>query len=258
MAECAIGSLTHPTFSSAIGHGDASALVNLSDNERAISLLSGGALLAAGLIRKLPGGVLLPLAGAALLYRGWTGHCSAYQAFGIDHSRRSTSRHGVAAHHGRRTIWAVHIHREPAELYEFWRDFENLPRVMRHLASVERTGAGLSHWVARGPFGRTFAWDAEVINDEPGQLIAWQSVPGSQVATAGSVRFRTPPFREGTDLVITLKYEPPAFQIDAAVAEFLGHGVDAAVEQDLRSFKQLMETGEVVTARRAGGKSHAS
>src|SRR5437764_523605 len=88
---------------------------------------------------------------------------------------------------GAKMIATTTGNRPPAELYRFWRNFENLPKVMRHLISVHSRGDRHSHWVATGPMGKQFEWNAEVINDRPNELIAWRSLPGSQVDTAGSV-----------------------------------------------------------------------
>jgi len=229
-------------------HRPAAGRSNLSDSERLISMVAGGALIAAGLWRRLPGGLLAPLTGAALVHRAWTGHCAVYGLLGVN-SAQGRSRHlGVPAGHGRKVTWSVHIERDPRELYDFWRKLENLPRVMRHLDSVTPEDEQRSHWVARGPFGRTLEWDAEIITDRPGETIGWRSLPGSQVDTAGSVHFRRPSFGEGTELVVSLKYDPPGGRLVAAVADFVGQGLEETVDEDLRAFKQLMEAGEVSTA----------
>jgi uncharacterized membrane protein len=239
---------TVPPAMAARGHVPQHGGANVGETERGLSMVVGGALLAVGLMRRLPGGLLLPLAGAALLHRGWSGRCAVYEAVGYDGARQS-SPGGVAAQHGRRVTWAVHINRDAKAIYDVWRDIGNLPRIMRHLVSVTPLDEKRSHWIAQGPLRRTIEWDAEIINDQPGELIAWSSLSGSQVDTAGSVQFRTPAFREGTELVVSLKYDPPGGQLVAAAAEFLGQGLEAAIEQDLRAFKQLMEAGELATAQ---------
>jgi len=43
---------------------------------------------------------------------------------------------------------AITVNRLPDELYQFWHNFENLPRFMEHLEAVRVTGAGRSHWTA--------------------------------------------------------------------------------------------------------------
>lgn len=141
---------------------------------------------------------------------------------------------------------AMTVTRSPEEAYRLWRDFEGLPRFMRHLESVRVTGEGYSHWVARGPGGTRFEWDAELLDDRPGELIAWRSLPDSSVAHAGRVRFRPAPGDRGTEVHVELRYAPPAGRPGALIAKLFGREPSQQVDGDLRRFKQVLETGEVV------------
>lgn len=132
------------------------------------------------------------------------------------------------------------------EVYSFWRDFENLPTFMDHLESVKTTDDGKSHWVAHGPAGTTVAWDAEMVEDIVGELIAWRSVEGADVDNAGSVRFSPAPKGQGTEVIVELDYAVPGGAIGSAVAKVLGEEPTQQLRDDLRRFKQVLETGEVV------------
>ena len=139
---------------------------------------------------------------------------------------------------------SVTIDRPAHELYAFWRDFENLPRFMEHLESVTVIDARRSHWVAKAPAGQRVEWDAEIHNEIPDELIAWRSLPGSEIANAGSVHFES--LGDGaTDVRVVLSYEPPAGRVGDAVARLFGEAPSQQVEDDLRRFKQVMEAGEV-------------
>jgi len=140
----------------------------------------------------------------------------------------------------------VTVNRPPAEVYQFWHDFQNLPRFMSHLQSVEIKGDGRSHWKTRAPAGTTVEWDAEVVQDQPNELIAWRSVEGADVANAGTVSFIPAPGDRGTEVRVELSYDPPAGAIGTAFAKLLGEEPNQQVMDDLRAFKQVMETGEVV------------
>jgi uncharacterized membrane protein len=140
---------------------------------------------------------------------------------------------------------AITVNRPTEDVYRFWRDFENLPRFMSHLSSV-RVINGLSHWEARGPLGTRIEWDAEVVEDRPGELIRWRSVPGADVPNQGSVRFCPAPGDRGTEIVFDLSYDPPARALGAAVAKLFGENPSQQVAEDLRHFKQVIETGEVL------------
>lgn len=137
------------------------------------------------------------------------------------------------------------INRAPEELYQYWRDFENLPRIMRHLVSVKVTGEGRSHWVARGPAGTTVEWDAEITEDRPNELIAWRSLEGSEVDNSGSVRFDTATGNRGTIVRVEIEYNPPGGSIGAGVAKLFGEEPGSQAREALRCFKQMMETGDV-------------
>lgn len=141
---------------------------------------------------------------------------------------------------------AIVINRPAAELYAFWRNFENLPCFMRHLESVS-VGDSRSHWVAKAPLGGTVEWDAEIIEERQNQLIAWRSVEGSDVQIAGSVRFEPAIGGRGTIVRVNMQVKPPGGKIVAKLARFFAETPDKQTGDDLRRFKQLMETGEIPT-----------
>ena len=142
-------------------------------------------------------------------------------------------------------VKSVTINRPRQEVYEFWRDLEHLPTFMIHLEAVTSSGDLRSHWVANVPAGRV-EWDAEIIEDRPGEIIAWQSVEGSAVPNGGSVRFTDAPADRGTEVHVDLHYDPPAGRAGAMVAKLFGEEPQQQLRDDLRRFKQVMETGEVV------------
>jgi uncharacterized membrane protein len=141
---------------------------------------------------------------------------------------------------------AITVNRSPEELYQFWHDFQNLPRFMNHLESVQVTGPGRSHWKAKAPLGSTVEWDAEITEDRPNELIAWRSVAGADVDNNGQVRFVRGPAGRGTEVHVELRYNPPGGAIGATVAKFFGEEPNQQIQDDLRAFKQVMEIGEVL------------
>lgn len=226
--------------------------VNISEVERWGSSIGGGALAVFGLTRLLTRGsvtgAVLALVGGALVYRGTTGHCTMYQALGIDTSEGSDNPNvSVRGGKGFKVEKSVTINQSPEKLYRFWHNFENLPRFMNHLEAVHVTGQNRSHWVAKAPAGTTVEWDAEVYNEKEGELIAWRSLEGADVDNAGSVRFEADPAGRGTIVRVALKYDPPGGTIGKIVAKLFGEAPDQQVEEDLRRFKQLMEAGETPT-----------
>ncbi|KAB1944950.1 SRPBCC family protein [Micromonospora sp. ALFpr18c] len=141
---------------------------------------------------------------------------------------------------------AVTVNRSPAEAYRFWRDMENLPRFMAHLESVHVDDLRRSHWIARGPAGHRVEWRAEIVDDQPNRSITWRSLPGTRVPNAGRVAFVPAPGDRGTEVRVRLRYAPPAGALGRVVAKLFGEEPEQQVRDDLRRFKQVLETGEVV------------
>lgn len=139
---------------------------------------------------------------------------------------------------------SIIVRRDAAELYGFWRIFENLPRFMNHLKAVTTNGKR-SHWVAKGPLGKSVEWDAEIINEIPDKLIGWRSLDGADVPNAGSVHFTPLNSGNGTEVRVVLKYAPPAGKLGALVAALFGENPEQQLEDDLARFKDVMETGQV-------------
>jgi len=140
---------------------------------------------------------------------------------------------------------AITINATPEAVYERWRDFEALPTFMYHLESVTVVDERRSHWVAKGPADTRFEWDAEITDDVRGERLAWRSVENAMIENAGTVTFAAAPGGRGTEVHVALTYSPPGGALGSAVAKLFGEEPGQQVSDDLRRFKQLMETGEL-------------
>ena len=134
-----------------------------------------------------------------------------------------------------------------------WRNFTGLPRFMVHLKTVRELDSLHSEWVALGPGQREIRWKAETTEDIPDQRIAWRSLPGSEVQTSGVVDFRPDPQGRGTFVSVEVKYGVPVGAVTSGLAGLFGKNPEFVVREDVRRFKQLLETGEVPTTR---GQTH--
>ena len=232
--------------------------VNVGRVERWLSIAAGSALAVYGLKRREAAGGAAAIAGAALLYRGTTGHCEIYQAIGVSHAdvlvagsggtgviadRGSNTRAQLGGRRGIDVEESVIINRPIAKLFRFWRNFENLPKFMQHLESVAIREEGISHWVAKGPAGVRVAWDARIINEVDDKVIGWQSLDRSMVATAGSVNFDED--SRGTRVTVHLRYHPPGGKLGAVVARMFGEEPSQTIREDLDRFKKLMEAPQI-------------
>ncbi len=142
----------------------------------------------------------------------------------------------------------VSIYRSRQELYDFWRDFRNLPLFMENIESVEVADGPLSHWVVRGPAGADLEWDSRITEDIPGEVIAWRSVEGASVENSGRVEFRDSPNARGTIVSVTIAYDPPGGKLGKVFAKIFRREPAIQARHELRRFKQLMETGELPTS----------
>lgn len=152
---------------------------------------------------------------------------------------------GSASSGPTRLTAAVTVNRTPQEVYDYWRGLERLPDFMQHLESVEWLDHRTTRWQAAGPVG-SVSWDAELIDDRRGERISWRSLPGATVPNEGSVDLAPAPGGRGTEVRVHLSYSVPGGAVGRAFARLLGEEPHQQVEDDLRRFKQVMETGQVV------------
>jgi uncharacterized membrane protein len=212
--------------------------VNVGENERMASAIAGGALALYGLRRGSLGGLLLAGLGAALGYRGITGHCSMYEKLGIDAggAGRNVGNLGVKIDKD------IVVNATPEKLYGIWRNFQNLPRLLSHIERVEVLSPTRSRWTLKAPI--SISWEAELINDKINEMIAWRTAGSQWVNHAGSVTFE----RIGdssTRVHVSLQYDPPGGRIGHAVASLFSEDAGSQIEHDLAEFKKAVEEGRL-------------
>lgn len=230
--------LTYQPFeSSAALHAVATDLkMNVGDTERVLSGIAGFGILAGALRSRGFSRWSLLVAGAALLARSWSGYCPWYRSQQLDRRHPAS---GVPGNRGIKIESAIEVRRSPEVLFQFWRDLEQLPQVVRQLASVKQYSSRRSHWRISYPLGQTIEWDAEIINEEAPDMIAWRSLPGAVVPNAGSVWFE--PTQFGTRVKVTLEFDPPAGKVGALLAEIAGASPETQLAEALANFKQFAE-----------------
>jgi uncharacterized membrane protein len=220
----------------------------LHDAENWLALSTGALLLLVGASRRSVGGALVAISSAPLLYRGITGHWPTLANGSTHPDNTKTALAGARGIHVRESI---RLEVPLADVYRFWRRLENVPRFMRHLDRVTESSDGKSHWVAIGPAGLRVEWDAEIINDVENKVLAWRSLAGSDVVTAGSVNFDSVRDGRSTQVSVHLQYAPPAGKTGALIASLFGREPSQTIREDLRHFKQMLEAGEMPRASMA-------
>ena len=206
----------------------------------------------AGWAAAVVGAALLGV-GGYLIYRGVAQGGS--QQGGMQRSS-SSGQYGAGTQRGtqnqgntKRVRESVTINKPASELYHYWRHLSNLSDIMSHLESVTEKTDTRSHWVAKGPAGISVEWDADVTQDVENQLIAWKAVADADVQNEGSVTFTDAPGGRGTEVRVNLLYQPPGGKLGEAVAKLFGEEPSQQLSDDLRRFKQQMETGVTATTQ---------
>lgn len=225
----------------------ANSFTNVGTSGRLLSLLGGAALTYYGLQKKEKSlGIGVAALGGSLLVRGATGFCPVNQALHVDTAHQASK--------GVEISQSLTINKPRPEVYQFWRQLENLPRFMQYLEDVRQTGPKRSHWVARIPKDiiykkklGTIEWDADIEQEEENSRIAWRSLPGADVENAGEVYFTDAPANRGTEVHATISYRPPLGAAGKLAAKLLNPVFEGMVKQDLRRFKRLLEAGEIPT-----------
>jgi uncharacterized membrane protein len=217
---------------------------SLADAEQWLALGVGALLLLVGASRRSTAGACLAMSSAPLLYRGITGRWPEI----VDGSELDSTRHALGGDRGIHVQESTRLEVPLAEVFRFWRRLENLPRLMTHLDRVTEVAEGKSHWVAKGPGGVAVEWDAEIINEVENKRIAWRSLPGSDVVTAGSVSFDAVRGGRSTQVSVHLQYAPPAGKAGALLASLFGREPSQTIREDLRRFRQQLEAGETPRA----------
>ena len=236
--------VTKQNTPAASGLGHYARGVNIGEGERLASTVAGVALTLYGLRRRSLGGLVLAALGAALGWRGLTGHCDAYEALGVDRAGRRT----VEGNLGVKIERSVTVDVPRAQVFRIWRNFTNLPRIMSHVERVEALTPTRSRWVLKPLAGTAVEWEAEIINEQPDALIAWRALGNTMVDHAGSVRF-DPLAGGGTTLVsVSLQYAPPGGELGHALAALFGEDAGRQIDDDLRAFKHAVETGRLAAA----------
>jgi len=228
--------------------------INVGDTERVASVIGGGLLALYGLSERGLASLALPLLGGMLAYRGLSGHCSLYSSLGFNTAENPGPATAIPAGHGYKVEQTITVDRPADDLYMMWRQLDRLPEFMQNVKQVQVLGRNHSRWVVNGPFGAPVEWEAEIINERPGELIAWKSVEGSTVSTAGSVHFTPSRSGRGTDVHVVMKYDPPGGKLGANLAWLMGASPECQLKADLERFKRMAESGHATASAQPAGR----
>jgi uncharacterized membrane protein len=132
----------------------------------------------------------------------------------------------------------------PAEdLYAFWADPENYPKVFSHIRSVQREGEDSYRWEIDGPAGVPMSWAAAIVRREPDKLVEWRSEEGAVIENHGVIHIE-PEDNGYTRVHLQMTYNPPAGLVGHAVAVLLGQDPRSMMETEFVRLKSIFEEGK--------------
>jgi uncharacterized membrane protein len=224
---------------------------NINAAERWIPSIGGGVLVAYGLGRRDGWGLAFALLGGGMIYQGVSRHNFVFQLLGRNTAPLATppDASSLSGHlfHVERTVT---VNRSPEESYQRWHNFEQLPDAIAALKKVQIQSPLRSRWIATIAGQKlTTTWNAEITSDEPGEHIAWQTLPGSFFAHHGMVSFTPATDGRGTEVKVTFDYVLPGGSMGALVAKLIGRAPEQQIREGLRHFKALLEAGEIPTTQ---------
>ncbi|MDP5199061.1 SRPBCC family protein [Flavobacterium sp. DG2-3] len=206
---------------------------NVSTLERVLMVTSGAYLLYNALSKENKS-ITQAGAGGAMLLRGISGYCPVYDA--ADHLMNDKSSNVNIR------VTSV-IDKPVGEVYDFWRNLENLPKFMNHLDSVRTISSTISEWTAKGPAGiGKVSWNAEIVRDEKNQLLSWNSIEESSIKNAGKVVFKSK--GRATEIDVTISYHAPLGIAGESAAKLLNPYFEKMVKDDISNLKVYLETGQ--------------
>jgi len=225
---------------------DAPTAPNVGMPERVVSAVAGGVLVGYGLTRRSLRGLGTAAAGSALLARGVRGQSRLFRAFGVNTAEDGAALSGTGTE-AMVVEQSITVDGSPEDLAEYWRDPEQLSRIVGHFASVRQDETELQHWAVEGPRGLSTSWASRLVTERPEELLRWESVEGSAVPNEWSVWFKPSPAEDVTEVTLRVDFQPPGGPVGGMALQRLGLVPKTLVSKSLHRFKSLVETGEIPT-----------
>jgi uncharacterized membrane protein len=144
---------------------------------------------------------------------------------------------------------SVTIQKPVSEVYAYWRELTNLPKFMGQVEAVEVVDARRSRWRAHVAAGASVSWDAELVEERPGELIRWRTSEDELLRHEGQVSFIPAPDGKSTEVHVCINYTHGQ-GVGAAFKSMLAPAADLVLgeqlEADLGRLKQLLQLGYVM------------
>lgn len=185
------------------------------------------------------------LLGSALLYQGASGQNLIDRIPGAE--QIPVVRQLSSTPNQLRVRKTLTVNRPAEELYQYWRNLENLPTFMHHVRSVRQIDDQRSHWVVNVLDNMEMEWEAQITVDRPNEMIAWETMPDADLQHKGYVKFI--PTARGTEVSVSMDYDPPGTMLEKLMGGAVRFIAAQQIKEEIRNFKRIMEAGEIPTTK---------
>ena len=218
-------------------------LMSAASLQRLASVTGGMMLIGSAFNKNSSRRFMRAMVGCYLTYKGLAGRRTFSEVY---HSVEK-----VAAGRSLNIRVSMVINKPREEVYSLWRNLSNLPLFMKHLRNVQEQDEQYSTWTMDLPGGfGTVQWEAEIVKERPGEMISWQSLPGSSLKNAGKVGFRDSLGGMGTTVDVILTYHAPLGKAGEQIARLFTPVFKNMIEDDIRGFKDFVETNSNILINR--------
>jgi uncharacterized membrane protein len=223
--------------------------IEATPGERLLTMVGGGALAWYGLTRRSLLGLATAAIGGYAVYRSAIGHAPVREGLSLVMSPASEP---VVVEQ------TITINRSPEEVYAFFRDPENLVRVMQSVESVQVQDEGWFRWVAEPIPGIEIVWHEGIVEDRPNERIVWKVAPDDGIDGSASLTLKPAPGERGVETKLRFEILPPGGALGATVVGMFDSIAEKRLKTYLRHAKQLLETGEIAMVEgQASGRADA-
>ncbi len=148
---------------------------------------------------------------------------------------------------------SVTIERPVQTVFEFYREFRNLPKFLGDVMAIEPIDRTTSRWTIQGPLGIRARWKIRITEERPNELIRYETVGPPGLRTSWEIHFA--PGSEAGETEVREVMKTPLGRLGRAALGLIGKFPAEEVSSNLHRLKELLETGSVTdTSHSVTGK----
>lgn len=143
----------------------------------------------------------------------------------------------------------VTIERPVEKVFEFYRNFRNLPSFLGDVMTIDEIGPATTRWTVQGPLGIQADWTVKVTDERPNELIRYETVSSPALRTYWEIYFSPGSTANETEVREVMRM--PLGRIGRVALALIGKFPAAEVTSNLHRLKEVIETGRVTDTSHA-------